>query len=226
MNSISPIAKIQVFLVDDHPIVRRGLQLLIGLEKDIEVCGESDNGHEALQKIMALQPDVAMVDLSLKTSTGLDLMKQLQSLCPQVKILVFSMRDEAIYAERSFSAGASGYITKEEGAEKAIAGIRALMAGEKCMSPRLRDHLINRLAGPRVTLEDSVLQLSDRQLEVLELLGNGNATRDVAARLKVSIKTVESHRENIKQKLGLKTASELVSYAHNWVRDQQNPEQK
>ena len=220
MTTKSKFAKTRVFLVDDHPIVRRGCQLLIGMEQDIEVCGEADNGPQALEKMLKDTPDVAVVDLSLKSSTGLDLIKQLRSVCPKVKILVYSMRDESIYAERALRAGASGYITKEEGAEKAIEGIRLLMAGKPCLSDRLTARFIERMSGYREHTKSAIDTLSDRELEVLQLIGEGVATRDLAKRLNVSIKTIESHRGHIKDKLGLKTGTELVTYAYKWAQEE------
>ena len=220
MTTKSKFAKTRVFLVDDHPIVRRGCQLLIGMEQDIEVCGEADNGPQALEKMLKDTPDVAVVDISLKSSTGLDLIKQLRSVCPKVKILVYSMRDESIYAERALRAGASGYITKEEGAEKAIEGIRLLMAGKPCLSDRLTARFIERMSGYREHTKSAIDTLSDRELEVLQLIGEGVATRDLAKRLNVSIKTIESHRGHIKDKLGLKTGTELVTYAYKWAQEE------
>jgi DNA-binding NarL/FixJ family response regulator len=211
-------AKTKVFLVDDHPIVRRGFQLLLGLERDLVVCGEADNAPLALEKILATRPDVAILDLSLKTSSGLDLIKQLSSQCPKLRMLVFTMRAEAIYAERALRAGAHGYITKEEGAEKAIDGIRLLMQGKPCLSSRLADAIVQRLTGNATQAMSSLESLSDRELEVLGLLGAGQSSRQIADALGLSIKTVESHREHIKAKLGLKGASELVNYAFNWAR--------
>jgi DNA-binding NarL/FixJ family response regulator len=220
MTTKSKFAKTRVFLVDDHPIVRRGFQLLIGMEQDIEVCGEADNGPQALEKMLKDTPDVAVVDLSLKSSTGLDLIKQLRSVCPKVKILVYSMRDESIYAERALRAGASGYIAKEEGADKAIEGIRRLMAGKPCLSDRLTARFIERMSGYREHTKSAIDTLSDRELEVLQLIGEGVATRDLAKRLNVSIKTIESHRGHIKDKLGLKTGTELVTYAYKWAQEE------
>lgn len=164
-------------------------------------------------------PDVAVVDLSLKSSTGLDLIKQLCNSSPKVRILVFSMRDESIYAERALRAGAAGYITKEEGAEKAIEGIRLLMSGKPCLSDRLTIRMIERMTGSGTQAKQSIDALTDRELEVLQFIGEGVATKDIAKRLNLSGKTIESHREHIKEKLGLKSATELVSYAHNWVLD-------
>jgi len=209
-------SKFRVFLVDDHPIVRRGFQLLLSLEPDLMVCGEADNGPAALQKILALKPDVAIVDLSLKGSNGLELIKQLRSQSLKLKLLVFSMRDEGIYAERALRAGADGYITKEEGTEKAIQAIRLLMQGKRYLSDKVAEKMMDTLMGNSSGAEGAVESLGDRELEVLELIGAGLGSREIAEKLHLSIKTIESHREHMKTKLGLTRAPELVSYAFNW----------
>jgi len=206
----------RVFLVDDHPIVRRGFQLLISLEPDLSVCGEADSGPAAFEKMVSLKPDVAVVDLALKSSSGLELIKQARPQLPDMKILVFTMRAESLYAERALRAGANGYITKEEGAEKAIEAIRLLIQGKPYFSPQLAGFMMARLSGKamdRVPFES----LSDRELEIMEMIGNGLGSREIAEKLHISIKTIESHREHIKAKLGLKRASDLVNYAFSWV---------
>jgi DNA-binding NarL/FixJ family response regulator len=208
--------KVRVFIVDDHPIVRRGFQLLLAMEPDLMVCGEADSGPAALQKMLALKPDVAIVDLGLKASTGLDLIKQLRAQALPVKVLVFTMRDEGIYAERALRAGADGYITKEEGTDKAIQAIRLLMQGKRYLSEKMAEKMMDSLTGAAPGTGSAVQSLSDRELEVLELLGEGLGSREVAEKLHLSIKTVESHREHMKTKLGLTRATELVSYAFNW----------
>ncbi len=210
-------SKIRVFVVDDHPIVRRGFQLLLTLEPDLTVCGEADRGSVALDRILALKPDVVIVDLALKGSSGLELIKQMRAQHLESKVLVFTMQNEAIHAERALRAGADGYITKEEGAEKAIAAIRLLMQGKRYLADGLADRMMDRLAG-RTTGDDNALNgLTDRELEVLQLIGRGLGSRDIAEKLHLSIKTIESHREHLKAKLGLSRAAELVSYAFNWV---------
>jgi DNA-binding NarL/FixJ family response regulator len=209
-------SRFRVFLVDDHPIVRRGFQLLFGMEPDLMVCGEADNGPAALQKILALKPDVVIIDLSLKGSNGLELIKQIRAQSLKMKLLVFTMRDEGIYAERALRAGADGYITKEEGTEQAIQAIRSLMQGKRYLSNTVAGKMMDKLVGNSSGAGGAVESLSDRELEVLELIGNGLGSREIAGRLQLSIKTIESHREHIKTKLGLVRASELVSYAFNW----------
>jgi len=214
-------AKIRVFLVDDHPIVRRGFQLLLNLEPDFTVCGEADRGPGALQQILTLEPDVAIVDLSLKGSSGLELIKQVRAQGLKLKLLVFTMRDESLYAERALRAGADGYITKEEGTEKAIEAIRLLMQGKRYLSQKLAEKMMDRLVGNTGGADAAVEALTDRELEVLELIGSGLGSREIAQKLHLSIKTIESHREHIKAKLGLARAAELVNYAFNWFHGEQ-----
>jgi DNA-binding NarL/FixJ family response regulator len=218
--------KFRIFIVDDHPIVRRGFQLLLGLEPDLMVCGEADNGPGALQKILAVKPDLAIVDLSLKGSSGLELIKQLRAQALKLKLLVFTMRDEGIYAERALRAGADGYITKEEGAEKAIEAIRLLMHGKRYVSDKLAEKMMDRLVGQTAGTQAAVELLSDRELEVLDLIGNGLGSREIADKLHLSIKTIESHREHIKAKLGLARATALASYAFNWVHGEDSASDK
>jgi DNA-binding NarL/FixJ family response regulator len=213
-------SKVRVFLVDDHPIVRRGFQLLLSMEADLAVCGQADNGPEALEQILELKPDVAIVDLSLKSGSGLELIKQIRAHGLKVKILVFTMRSESIYPDHALRAGANGYITKDDGTEKAIGGIRLLMQGKPCLSESLAEAMMARLSGWPRNGSTSRDALSDRELEVLEMLGGGLGSREIAEKLHLSIKTVESHREHLKSKLGLKRATKLVSYAHDWVRGQ------
>jgi DNA-binding NarL/FixJ family response regulator len=209
--------KIRVFRVDDHPIVRRGFQLLLSMEQDMMVCGEADNASAALEKICSLMPDVAIVDLFLKSSSGLDLIHQLHAQCPKLKILVFSMRNETIFAERALHAGAHGYIIKEDGPDKAIEAIRLLMQGKTCLSQPLAEAMMARLPGTGSLNTPSFESLSDREIEVLTMIGKGLSSREIAEKLHLSIKTVESHREHIKEKLGLQKAAQLVSYAFNWL---------
>jgi len=213
----TPKSRIRIFLVDDHPIVRRGFQLLLGIEPDFVVCGEADNGPTALQKILALKPDVAIIDLSLKGSSGLELIKQLRAQGLKLKVLVFTMQGEGLYAERALRAGADGYITKEEGTEKAIQAIRLVMQGKRYVSDQMAERMMETLVGNGPGPGAAVESLSDRELEVLELIGSGLGSREIAGKLHVSIKTIESHREHLKTKLGLTRAPELVSYAFNWV---------
>lgn len=213
--------KIRVLLVEDHPIVRRGFNLMLAMEPDLMVCGEADNGPEALQKILTLKPDVAVVDLSLKSGSGLELIKHVRAQGSPVRILVFTMRSENLYAERALRAGANGYLTKDEGTEKAVAAIRLLMQGKPYFSEALSAAMMSRLAGrASAPAGTSFESLSDRELEVLELIGDGRSSREIAGQLHISIKTIESHREHLKTKLGLRNASELANYACHWANSQ------
>ena len=210
-------AKVRVFLVDDHPVVRQGIAMLIDQEIDMCVCGEADNADDALAMINQLKPDLAIVDLSLKDSSGLELIRDLQIRDPQVVVLVLSMHDEAFYAERVMRAGARGYMTKDEGTEKVIEGIRLLLDGQVYVSDRVAAKMIGKLIGGRASTWTKVGGLTERELEVFELIGSGLGTREIAGKLHVSVKTIESHREHIKEKLGLATATELLKNAVQWM---------
>lgn len=210
--------KIRVFLVDDHPIVRQGVRMLVNQEADMEVCGEAESASDALVEIARTKPHVALVDLSLKDSSGLELIKDLRIRQPELAILVLSMRDESFYAERVFRAGAMGYIPKDEGSERVVEGIRKVHAGEMFVSERLSAKMISRFVGNKPGAGTSAADvLSDRELEVFEMIGKGLTTRQVARKLHLSIKTVESHREHIKEKLKLSNATELLKNAIQWV---------
>jgi DNA-binding NarL/FixJ family response regulator len=218
MKKATNSRKARIIIVDDHPIVRRGFQLLVGLEPDLTICGEADNAPAALEQVLKLQPDLAVVDLALKNSSGLELVKELRTQCPQVKVLVFTMHDEPLYAERVLKAGAHGYVTKEEGTEKAIEAIRNLLKGKPYVTGHLAEHFLETMTGFAKTKTAGLLEsLSDREFEVLELIGSGLGSAEIAHQLKVSVKTVESHREHIKAKLGLRRTTRLVQYAFNWV---------
>ncbi len=212
----------RILIVDDHPIVRQGITLLVNQEPDLMICGEADSASGALKIIEQTKPDVAIVDLSLNQSSGLELIKDLKIRYPQLQILVLSMRDESFYAERVLRAGARGYITKEEGTEKVIEGIRAILAGHVYLSERLASKMINKWVDGGTNRSGPLVQnLTDRELQVFELIGMGLSTREVAQKLHLSIKTIESHREHIKDKLDLSGATELLKHAIQWVQYQQ-----
>ena len=210
--------RVRVLLVDDHPIVRQGIGMLLSQTPDLMVCGEADTADEALQAIERDRPDVAIVDLSLKDSSGLELIKDIKVRSPEVLILVLSMRDDSFYAERALLAGAKGYITKEEGTERVVEGIRQVLKGEIYLSQRLASTVMKKLieggSGPNGPSE---ARLTDRELGVLELIGRGLPTREIAKKLHISVKTVDSHREHIKDKLQLGNATELIKYAIQWA---------
>ncbi len=209
---------IRILLVDDHPVVRQGIKTIISQEPDMLVCGEAESANEALGIMAETSPHVAVIDLTLKDSTGLDLIKDAKIRCPEVVTLVLSMRAEALYAQRVLRAGAGGYITKEEGAEQIIKGIRAVLDGRLYLSEKLAAKMISTcVVGAPDGAAPPEDALSDRELEILELLGNGITTREIAQRLNRSVKTIESHREHIKSKLGLDNATELLTHAVQWV---------
>jgi DNA-binding NarL/FixJ family response regulator len=217
-TSGSAAAKTKVFLVDDHPIVRRGLKLLLQLEPGFVVCGEAGSASEALSKIIELKPHLAVVDLSLNFSSGLDLVKDLRHQAPKVKILVFTMRDDPIYVERALRAGAEGFLAKTKTSQEILQALRTVAQGKRYLSTETAQELMERFTGQATASARAVDTLTDRELEVLQLLGEGLSSRQVSERLHVSFKTVESHREHLKSKLGLRSASELVSFAFNWAR--------
>jgi DNA-binding NarL/FixJ family response regulator len=217
--------KIRVFIVDDHVMLRQGLKTSINGQLDMVACGEADSRDTALQGIEHENPDVALVDLSLKNSNGLELIKDLRIRCPNVRLLVLSMHNESFYAERVLRAGAMGYITKDEAADRLIGGIRHVYAGKPWLSESVSDRIITKSMGgiPRQEAASPDC-LSDRELEVLEYIGKGFASGEIAEKLKLSVKTIESHREHIKEKLDLKNAPQLVKYAFHWVHNQKSQE--
>ena len=212
------ITRKKVLIVDDHPIMRHGLTQLIGEEPDLVVCGEAEDVHGALKAIKRLQPDIAIVDISLKDSNGLELIKDIGARGPKLAVLVLSMHEESIYAERALRAGARGYVMKAEGPVRVIDGIRQVLNGTVYVSERTASKMISKLVGGSFHQSVSpVERLSDREFQVFELIGQGMQTREISARLHLSTKTVEAHREHIKKKLDLDTAAELLKYAVQWV---------
>jgi len=206
--------KKRVFLVDDHPLVREWLTNLINQQTDLSVCGESENAPQAFQAITLSRPDVAIVDISLKNSSGIDLIKNLRVSCPDVAVLVLSMHDEAHYAERALRAGARGYVMKRETTKKVIDAIRRILEGKLYVSEKVAEILTGRMVGARRHEGRSpVEQLSDRELEVFELLGQGKGTRQIGESLGVSVKTVQAYCARIKEKMGLESATELLREA-------------
>jgi DNA-binding NarL/FixJ family response regulator len=207
-------AKKKVFIVDDHPIVRERIAELINQEPDLEVCGEAEDAVQAVKAVGSLSPDIAIVDITLKDTYGIELIKQLKDLRPQLPVLVLSMHDEALYGERALRAGAKGYLTKQEATKKIIDAIRRILRGEIYVSDKLAGALVRKVAGGKDQGGGSPVDvLTDRELEVFQLLGQGLTVREVADRLFVSAKTVDAHREHIKQKLNFKTSAELLRFA-------------
>lgn len=211
-------AKIRVLLVDDHPILRRGLAQMINLEADLMVCGEAEDASKAFEAVSTLNPDVAVVDISLKRGNGIELIKNVKARYPDLPILVLSMHDEALYAERALRAGSLGYIMKEEATEQVLTAIRRVMAGEIFLSERMKSRMLQQLTTGRGKIVVSPIeQLTDRELQVFRLIGEGRSTRQIAGELHLSVRTVEAYREYIKEKLGLKNSTELVQHAFHWV---------
>jgi DNA-binding NarL/FixJ family response regulator len=211
----------RILIVDDHPLVRSGLRLLIDCEPDLTVCGEAANVTDALRLVESEKPDLLIVDLSLKESSGLELIKRIKSKNTDVKMLVSSMFEESLYAERVLSAGALGYVHKQEGMERVIEAIRCVLSGRVWLSTAMSDRMLRRMTISQAPPTQSpVHSLSDRELEVFEQIGRGRSTKDIARQLHLSIKTVETHREKIKAKLDLKSASELNRAAVQWILEQ------
>ena len=203
-----------VFIVDDHPIVRERVAELINQEPDLQVCGEAEDAVQAVRALSSVVPDIAIVDIMLKDTYGIELIKQLKDLHPKLPVLVLSMHDESMYGERALRAGAKGYLTKQEASKKIIDAIRRILRGEIYVSDTLAGVLVRKVAGGKTEAGGSLVDsLTDRELEVFQLLGQGLTVREVAERLFVSAKTVEAHREHIKQKLNFKTSSELLRFA-------------
>jgi DNA-binding NarL/FixJ family response regulator len=214
--------KIKILLVDDHPLVREGVANLINQQPDLEVCGEAGNEPQALQLIGATGPEVAVVDISLANGSGLELIKSIKALHPAVTVLVLSMHDESLYAERALRAGARGYIMKSEAAKKVIAGVRAVLAGQLYVSEKTAALMAEKFVEGRTAASASpVEQLSDRELEVFQLLGRGQSTRQIADHLHVGFKTVQAYSARIKEKLKLANATELLREAMHWNDRQQ-----
>ena len=210
----------RILLADDHPVVRDGYSLLIAREADMDVCGETGEGGETLRLVDELKPDLLLLDLSLKSGNGLELCKQIRSRFADVKILVVSMHDETLYAERVLRSGASGYISKAEATGRLVAAIRKVLSGEVYLSEKMQDRTLGQLAS---NADQSPLErLSDRELEVFELIGTGSTTREIAAKLNLSPKTIESYRENLKAKLNLANSTELTRHAVHWVLERTN----
>jgi len=212
-----------ILIVDDHPMMREGLAQLIEHESDLCVAGQADNAAQALQAIGTLLPDLALVDISLPDKNGIELIKDLQTLHPQLPVLVVSMHDETLYAERVLRAGARGYIMKQEGGKKLMQAIRHVLHGQIYVSERMSAKILEIFSGRRAeSVKSAVECLSDREFKVFQLIGQGQGTRQIAEHLHLSIKTVEVHRANIKRKLELKNATDLVRYAVRWT-EAQNP---
>ena len=204
----------RIMIVDDHPIMREGLVQLLAQEHDLVVCGQFEEASRAFDAIPQLKPDVAIVDLSLKGSNGIELIKNIKANYPKILILVLSMYDESLYAERVLRAGAAGYVMKQEATEKVLSALRHVLNGGIYLSDKMSAKFMHQLVGGKALAGGSLVErLSDRELEVFGLIGQGRGTRQIAEQLHLSVKTIESHRAHIKEKLNLKSATELVHRA-------------
>jgi DNA-binding NarL/FixJ family response regulator len=212
----------RIFLVDDHPLVREWLTNLINQQPGLRVCGEAENGQEARERIFDLRPDVAIVDISLKDSSGIELIKDLKRGCPEVAVLVLSMHEEPHYAERALRAGARGYVMKRETTKKVITAINQVLAGKLCVSETVAAAMATQFVeGKTLATNSPVEQLSDRELEVFEMLGQGRTTRQIAETLHLSLKTVQAYCARVKEKLNLTSATELLREAVRWQENAQ-----
>lgn len=219
----SPIhdrARARIFVVDDHPLVRDGLAARLGKEADMEVCGEADSIEQAASRIQTERPDVVILDLALGEQHGFDLLRKFQSVDSHVRMLVLSIYDEALYAERALRAGAMGYVNKTASWDVIVEAIRTVLRGKRYLSPELTERLLSQGLGAKPAQRSSLVDvLSDRELEVFRLIGLGLSTGKIAHRLFVSTRTIDSHRENIKHKLRLNSGNELERAAVLWVQE-------
>jgi DNA-binding NarL/FixJ family response regulator len=208
----------KVFLVDDHPLVREWLTQLIQREGDMAVCGEAEDTQEALKLIEETQPDIVIADITLKSTHGLELVKDLQARHPAMPVLVLSMHDESLYAERVLRAGARGYITKQEATKRILLAIRQVLGGQIYISEKMASRMVHKMVLGRSEEQRSPIErLTDRELEVFQLIGRGQGTRRIAEELHLGIKTVESYRARIKEKLKLEDGTQLLQHAIQWV---------
>ena len=215
------ISKSKVFLVEDHPVTRDGLAQLINYQDDLQVCGSAGTAATAKGGIETAQPDLAVVDVSLPDGHGIELVKDLRAIHPKLAILVLSMHDEALYAERAFRAGASGYIMKQETTDVVLSAMRRILRGETYLSPKMQARVVLRFAtGAPAPVTSEVEGLSDRELEVFELIGRGRSTSQIARQLRLSVSTVETYRAHLKEKLQLKSGTELIHRAVEWINQQ------
>lgn len=211
--------KKRIYLVDDHPMVRERLAQMINHEPDLVVCGEAIDGPQAMEAVNSILPDLVVTDISLKASHGLELIKNIKAVQPGIPILVVSMHDESLYAERVLRAGAKGYITKQEATTKVLVAIRTVLGGQIYVSDQIIARLLNRTASGPAFGASPVEALADRELEVFQLIGRGMNTREISQELKIGAKTVETYRARIKEKLNIETGSELIREAIRWANE-------
>jgi DNA-binding NarL/FixJ family response regulator len=217
----APAKKARVLIVDDHPIVRQGLEEMIGREPDLTVVAGADSAAKALEIVSTTPLDLAVIDITLTGANGIELIKNIRAQNASLPMLVLSMHDESLYAERALRAGAQGYVMKQEATSKLMIAIRRILEGQIYLSDAMNDRMVRKMIGGRTDADSTDVDLlSDRELEVLQLIGRGRGTRQIAEDLHLSVKTIESHRAHIKEKLKLSTAPELVRFAVDWVNQQ------
>jgi len=209
--------KKRILVVDDHPLLRQGLALLINQQQDMQVCGEAEEAHAAMQAIAQKQPDIIILDISLKGPDGLEMLKSIRGLYPELPVLILSMHDEAIYAERALRARANGYIMKQEATDKVLVALRRILNGDVYLSESMSKKMLQQfIDGAPSLLQSRIAALSDRELEVFRRIGEGRATREIAEELHLSVKTVETYQAHIKDKLSLRSGRELIQHAIQW----------
>lgn len=212
--------KTRIFIVDDHPLLRRGLAELINREPDMIFCGEAEDSPSAMKSIAQIKPDLVIVDISLKGYNGIELIKNIKAFDQKIQVLVLSMHDESVYAMRVLKAGAKAYVMKQEVVDKVMEAVRRIRAGKVFVSERVASRMLDQVVVGGDPAPDSPVDLlSDRELEIVNMIGSGLPTREIAAKLHISIKTVESHRARIKEKLNLQNAIQLVQFCVRWVEE-------
>jgi DNA-binding NarL/FixJ family response regulator len=214
-------SKAKLMLVDDHAMLRHGMAMLINLEPDLEVVAEAGDGAEALDKLKTEpHPDIVLMDVSLKTLSGLEVIKSLHAVAPALPVRVVSMHDEAVYAQRALRAGARGYVMKQEPGEVLVAAVREVLAGNVYLSRQMHARMLNRVATGHPQPEPLINSLTPSEFEVLHLIGSGHSSQEIAKLLSRSIKTIETHRFNIRSKLNLKDGADLIRYATQWISEE------
>ena len=213
--------KTQVFIADDHPVIRDGLTTIINHEQDMNVCGEAEDAHQALKAVTELKPDIVIADMSLKNSDGLEMTKNIKARYPRLPVIIFSVHDEFIYAERALLGGARAYLMKDAVSENVIKAIRAVLKGEIFVSDTISKKFLHTIARDKTgTAKTPIENLSDRELEIFRLIGEGYKASQIAKQLHLSVKTIQTYRTRIKEKLDIANASELLKYSIKWAKGQ------
>jgi DNA-binding NarL/FixJ family response regulator len=215
--------KRRIFIVDDHPVFREGLSSLLKREPDLTVCGEADTAHQALSQIEQLKPELVLADIGLPGKSGLELIKDILALRAETPVLVISMYDEGLYAERVLRAGGRGYIMKQEGPDKILQAVRHVLSEQLYLSGKMSARILQAFSGRHAKTDSPISRLTDRELEILQLLGQGEDSHSIATKLHLSFKTVDAHRGHIKEKLNLKSGTELIVFAARWLEREQSP---